>query len=145
MKQSPRIRLKVDGKTVRRVRPELRRRAYTIGTPYDATKEWRENISEAVFTKQVIDLARWNNWLCAHFRPAMTKRGRWVTAVQGDGAGFPDIIALRGNRRIMAELKSIKGGVTTEQHKWLESARKANFEVYIWRPKDINEIEVILK
>ena len=111
----------------------------------DVTKEWRENISEAVFTKQVIDLARWNNWRCAHFRPAMTKRGRWVTAVSGDGAGFPDLIMLRENRRIMAELKAAKGTLTGKQLEWLQAAKLADIEAYIWRPKDIDQIERILR
>lgn len=101
-------------------------------------------ISEAAFTKQVIDLARWYKWRVAHFRPAMTKRG-WVTAVQGDGAGFPDLIMLRQDRRIMAELKAAKGKVSPEQEKWLESASRANFEVYIWHPAMIDEIEGVLK
>jgi hypothetical protein len=102
-------------------------------------------ISESTFTKQVIDLARWCGWRVAHFRPAMTKRGRWVTAVQGDGAGFPDLIMLRHNRRIMAELKSAKGKTSIEQAKWLEAARCADFEVYIWYPSHIDQIERILK
>jgi Holliday junction resolvase len=75
----------------------------------------------------------------------MTQRGRWVTAVSGDGVGFPDIFALRGNRRLMVELKSTKGKPTTEQEKWLEMARQADIEVYIWRPQDIDQIEQILK
>jgi len=102
-------------------------------------------ISESVFTTQVIQMARVFGWRCAHFRPAMTKRGRWVTPVQGDGAGFPDLIMLRHNRRIMAELKAAKGKTTIEQAKWLESARIADFETYIWMPSMIDEIERILK
>ena len=103
------------------------------------------DISEKAFTAQVIALARWHKWRVAHFRAAMTKGGRWVTPVQGDGAGFPDLIMLRHNRRIMAELKAAKGKTTIEQAKWLESARIADFEVYIWRPENIEQIEAILK
>ena len=102
-------------------------------------------ISESVFTTQVIQMARVFKWRVAHFRPAMTKRGRWVTAVQGDGAGFPDLIMLRHNRRIMAELKAAKGRTTPEQVTWLAAAKDADFEVYIWRPKDIANIEKILR
>lgn len=102
-------------------------------------------ISEKDFTAQVIALLRWYKWRCAHFRPGMTKRGRWVTAVSGDGVGFPDIFALRPNRRLMAELKTSKGKTTPEQEVWLEWARSADIEAYIWRPQNIDEIEVILK
>lgn len=75
----------------------------------------------------------------------MTKRGRWVTPVQGDGAGFPDLFMLRFNRAICAELKSAKGKTTVEQKTWLAAAMLANIEVYVWRPKDIDEIEATLK
>ena len=102
-------------------------------------------ISEAAFTAQIIQLARVLGWRVAHFRPAMTKRGRWVTAVQGDGVGFPDLIMLRHTRGIMAELKAAKGKTTPEQEAWLESARRAEFEAYVWRPSDIDEIERTLR
>lgn len=102
-------------------------------------------ISEETFTKQVIQLARVFGWRVAHFRPAMTKRGRWVTPVQGDGKGFPDLFMLRHNRAIAAELKSAKGTVTPEQELWLEAAKRANFEAYIWKPSDIDEVERVLK
>jgi hypothetical protein len=75
----------------------------------------------------------------------MTKNGTWVTAVQGDGEGFPDLIMLRHNRRIMAELKAAKGKVTPKQEAWLESAKQADIEVYVWRPSDIETIEKILR
>ncbi len=103
------------------------------------------DISEKVFTAQVIALLRWYKWRCAHFRPGKTQRGRWVTAVSGDGVGFPDIFALRGNRRIMAELKASKGKPSPEQLEWLRVAGQAGIETYVWRPKDIDEIERVLK
>ncbi len=103
------------------------------------------DISEKAFTAQVIALLRWHKWRCAHFRPGMTKRGRWVTAVSGDGVGFPDIFALRHNRRLMCELKTATGKVTPDQSLWLAAAKDADIEIYIWRPADIEEIERILK
>jgi len=102
-----------------------------------------EQISEDTFTKQVVDLARWLGWRIMHQRPARTNNS-WRTAIMGH-AGFPDIIALRGNRRLMAELKSAKGKVTVEQNDWLQAAREAGFETFIWKPKDIDEIERILR
>jgi hypothetical protein len=101
------------------------------------------HITERAFTSQVIALARWHKWRTAHFRPAMTQRGRWLTAMSGD-IGFPDLIMFRARRAILAELKSAKGRVTPEQEKWLEAAKAAQFEAYIWRPKDIEEIERVL-
>jgi len=109
----------------------------------DAKKDWQRNVSEAVFLKQVIDLARWRGWLVNHQRPAMTKQG-WRTAISGD-AGFPDLVMLRSGRAIFAELKSAKGRVTPEQETWLCAAKRAGLESYVWFPKDIDEIERILK
>ncbi len=103
------------------------------------------DISEKAFTAQVIALLRWYKWRCAHFRPGKTQRGRWVTAVSGDGVGFPDIFALRDNRRLMAELKAAKGKASPEQLLWLAAAKNADIEVYVWRPKDIDLIEATLK
>src|SRR5678815_1193598 len=113
-----------------------------------------QRITEAAFTSQVIALARWYKWRVAHFRPAMTKRGNWVTAVQGDGAGFPDLVLVRNGELIFAELKSARGTVKpgSEQEKWLrELSRVAllqrhpeSVNVYVWKPQDITEIERIL-
>lgn len=102
-----------------------------------------DSISEAVFTQQIIELARWHKWRVMHQRPAMTKKG-WRTAIQGH-AGFPDLLLLRYKRVIMAELKSATGRVTPEQDDWLTAAVNAGIEIYIWRPRDIEEIERILK
>jgi VRR-NUC domain len=100
-------------------------------------------VTEHDFTVLVIDLARLHGWRVAHFRPAMTKDG-WRTAVQGDGAGFPDLVLVRANRLLFAELKTDRGILTGEQRSWLNGLRGAHSEVYLWRPKDYNEIEQVL-
>jgi hypothetical protein len=72
----------------------------------------------------------------------MTKRGRWVTAVSGDGVGFFDLVMIRGPRTIFAELKSEKGKLSHEQNKWIVTAKECpGVEVYVWRPSDIKNIE----
>lgn len=97
-------------------------------------------ISERDFLKQVIDLAHIFGWKIAHFRPAKTEHG-WRTAVQADGAGFPDIVMVRPPRLIFAELKSDKGKLTKTQAQWLWELRKvAGIEVYIWRPRKFDRI-----
>src|SRR5678815_5945866 len=108
---------------------------------------WTQHVSEAAFTAQVINLARWYKWRVVHFRPGMTKRGRWVTAVQGDGVGFPDLFMVRASdkRIVAAELKSANGKPTQAQLLWISDMLVAGVEAFIWRPADINEIEEILK
>jgi len=96
-------------------------------------------VSERDFTAQVIALAQLNGFRVAHFRPAMTAKG-WRTPVQGDGAGFPDLVLVRGCRLIFAELKATKGRVSPDQTEWLARLMGAGAECYIWRPDDWDEI-----
>ena len=58
--------------------------------------------------------------------------------------GFPDLQMLRGERQVIAELKSQKGKVTDFQKDWLEKFKLVGAEVYLWRPSDIRDIEEIL-
>jgi len=109
-------------------------------------KNGKPHISEKAFTAQVISLAQHLGWKVAHFRPAMNKKGEWRTAVQGDGAGFPDLVLAKreSNRVIFAELKADGGRITDEQSAWLYELSTGALAV-IWRPSDYEEIERILR
>ena len=97
--------------------------------------------TEAGFTMAVIALAKLHGWRTAHFRPARTKDGGWRTAVSGDGAGFPDLILVRGTRIIAAELKVGKGKLTQAQSDWLSDlGRVPGMTTCVWRPADWCEI-----
>lgn len=97
-------------------------------------------LTEAQFLSLVIDLAHLLRWKVAHFRPAFTGRG-WRTPVQGDGAGFPDLVMVRGDRLIAAELKREVGGhLTAEQDAWLADFAGTGAEVFVWRPSDVDVI-----
>ena len=98
---------------------------------------------ESTFQKQVIAFAAIHGWRTAHFRPGLTKSGRWTTAVQGDGAGFPDLVLVR-ERVVWAELKSDKGTMSDEQKAWVAALVKAGCEVYVWRPGDWDEVVEVL-
>lgn len=109
-------------------------------------------MSERELQSAVIELARLLKYRVAHFRPAMTRAGRWVTAVAGDGAGFPDLVIAGNGRLIFAELKSGKGRLSREQAEWiaaLEGVRvfDDSVEVHVWRPPDWLDgtIERVLK
>jgi len=102
-------------------------------------------ITEREFMDQVIRLARLYAWKVAHFRPAMTRAGKWVTAVQGDGAGFPDLLLLRGKTQLAVELKVGKRGLTDEQAEWIAAFHEAGVAAYCWRPSDWELIESILE
>lgn len=83
----------------------------------------------------VLDLLRLFGWRSIHVRPARTAHG-WRTPVQGDGTGWPDLYAVRGDRALAAELKADRGRVSPEQAAWLDALRAAGVSVHVWRPAD---------
>jgi VRR-NUC domain len=103
-------------------------------------------VTEAAFTGQVLTLARLLGWRRAHFRPARTAGG-WRTPVQGDGAGFPDLLLIQASagRLLVAELKAARGRLTAEQAAWLRAFEAAGVPAYVWRPADWPEIERVLR
>lgn len=104
--------------------------------------------TEAGFTKAVIDYAHLTGWLAAHFRTTRTQRRdgsiHYQTPVQGDGAGFPDLLLVRGGRVLAAELKMPGRKTTPEQDAWLRAFRTAGVPAYLWVPGDWPEIERVL-
>lgn len=106
-------------------------------------------LNEAQFTRLVIDMARLFGWRVAHFRTVRVQRKDgsfyYETPVQGDGAGFPDLLLIKGDVGIVAELKVGKNRLTDAQASWIVKFNKVGFRVYEWRPKDLPEIERILK
>jgi len=100
---------------------------------------------EAAFQSQVITLAKLNGWKVAHFRPVKQQRKdgttRYLTPVQADGAGFPDLILVRGERLIAAELKREVGKPPTDaQLDWLRAFASAKCEIAVWRPRDWDKL-----
>ncbi len=89
---------------------------------------------EADFTKQVLQLAKLLGWRTAHFRPGMMANGRWITAVSGDGKGFPDLVLVRGKRLLFVELKTDDGEMSEEQTGWMLDLYRAGVDVQLWRP-----------
>ncbi len=103
----------------------------------------RATYTEAAFTRDVLTLAKRLGWRTAHFRASRTATG-WRTAVQGDGAGFPDLVLIRGGTLIVAELKCGRNKLTPEQAAWVAAFEAAGVAVYLWRPRDWPEIEAVL-
>lgn len=125
------------------MRAGVRRVRTWAGSAADVIRRALPPISEAEFQRQVIQFARLRGWRTAHFRPGLTRAGRWATAVQGDGAGFPDLVLVR-DRVLFAELK-VRGRLpTAEQVAWLKALQSAGAEAYLWRETDWPEIEKVL-
>lgn len=101
-------------------------------------------VTEAAFQAHVIHLAKLRGWRVAHFRAAQNGKGQWRTPVAADGAGFPDLILVRGTRIIAAELKSERGSVRPEQREWLNALEQTQVETFIWKPRHWPEIKAAL-
>lgn len=99
-------------------------------------------MSEADWQSQVVDLARLNGWIVAHFRPARTEQG-WRTPVGADGAGFPDLVLVR-ERVVFAELKSQHGRLSPTQRAWQDTLQQAGAEHWVWRPSDFEQVRLVL-
>lgn len=98
-------------------------------------------MSEDDLLRTVLDMAKLFGLLTAHFRPAQLKdkagRERWVTAVQGDGKGYPDLTIVGPGGVLFRELKSDTGPVAPEQRKWLARLDEAGADIGVWRPADL--------
>lgn len=108
-------------------------------------KQRRASVKEADLQRQVLQLARICGWRTAHFRPAQNQRGKWRTAVSGDGAGFPDLVLTRDDHLLFVELKQDGRYPTATQRAWHDALRAAGADVRIWRPADWPDIEATLK
>jgi hypothetical protein len=101
-------------------------------------------VSEADFQRTLTEALTAFGWRWIHFRPARTSKG-WVTALSGS-PGFPDIVAVRGDRVLFVELKAQKGTLRDEQKEWLGDLGLApGVEAHCWRPADWPIIEGLIQ
>ena len=98
-------------------------------------------MTEADLKSIVLNLARRYGWLIHHDLPAINRRGRWATHVEGD-VGFPDLVLLspRWAHTMVIELKAEKGKVSPAQQKWLDAFTAAGIETHVIRPSDLEYI-----
>ena len=99
----------------------------------DALKLDLNATKERDFQHSVVELAELYGWMIYHTYDS-----------RRSNPGFPDLVMVRDNRVIFAELKTMKGKVTKHQERWLEALAKTQVEVKLWRPSDINDIEEVL-
>ena len=106
------------------------------------------NLSERDLLAQVRQLALVCDWLVYHTHDS-----------RRSPAGFPDLVLVRSERLIFAELKKEKGRVTPDQKRWLDALEACQVapgpemlpgdhwlpEVYIWRPSNWAEIVEVLR
>ena len=82
-------------------------------------------MTEKRFQAQIVKLAKLHGWLVYH-----TFDSRRSTA------GFPDLVLVKGDQIIFAELKTKKGKVKPEQKAWLIALNNAGkVRSCVWRPQ----------
>ena len=108
-------------------------------------------MNERDFQKAIIDAAHQLGWFVAHFRPAQIRLGKWVTPVQADGAGFPDLVMVKDGMMIIAEVKTERGVLSPEQRIWiskmsaLERKNRGVVLIRVWKPRHWDQIIHLLK
>ena len=80
------------------------------------------DISEVNFQSQIVKLAKLRGWKVYHTYDSRKSQ-----------EGFPDLILIRDERIIAAELKTRKKTTTTEQREWLNAFVDVA-ETVLWRP-----------
>lgn len=91
-------------------------------------------MDEATWQAQVLELAGLSGW--THFHPYNMRRS---------DPGWPDLVLCRPPELIFVELKTDRGRVRPEQTVWLERLEACGAEVYIWRPRDFDEVHQRLR
>lgn len=95
--------------------------------------------TEASFQTAVLAFARLHGWIAYHTHDA-----------RRSNPGFPDLVLVRRERLVFAELKSDKGRERPDQTVWLdalevvEKAAPDAVGVYLWRPSSWEQIRVVL-
>ena len=94
--------------------------------------KFKSGITEKAWMAQIVQLAKLMGFSVYHpFLSIHSERG------------FPDLTLVR-ERLILVELKTEKGKLTLDQERWIEMLRKANVEIYVWRPSDFDEVVRVL-
>lgn len=93
-------------------------------------------MSEDKLLRNVLHMAATLGVHTAHFRPAQTRSGRWVTPVQGDGKGWPDGFFVGPGGGFWRETKAEGKYLEPAQKQWFAWLREAGFDVDVWKPRD---------
>src|SRR5260221_6781169 len=88
--------------------------------------DFAASMTEAELQRNILQAAKMTGWTAYHTRYSL-----------GSEPGFPDVLLLRGERLLFAELKRATGKLTPAQEFWLWALRLVpGVEVFVWRPAD---------
>lgn len=80
------------------------------------------------------DVLRRHHFLVFHQRPARLEDGSWVSAVQYDGQGFPDLTATRPECPIVFVEVKAGSAVSKDQRDWIDGLQGDGRVVCVLRP-----------
>jgi hypothetical protein len=91
-------------------------------------------VTERQLQDAVVEAMRLQGWFVFHARTSGTGRG-WRTAVAYDGAGFPDIVAVR-ERTLFVEFKVPPNKRTAAQQEWAGRLTGGGADYRVWTPAE---------
>jgi hypothetical protein len=99
------------------------------------------NPSETEFRKTVIEAAKvlgWKVWSIQDdvYKTVFVAARELGITPKLPGAGWPDLVLVRGDRLVFVELKSNTGTVRSEQDDWLAALEETCADVFVIRPRD---------
>lgn len=102
--------------------------------------------SESGFQAAVLAAAKMYGWMVHAERPAVNRRGKWSTPIQGD-AGFPDLVLVHPKRHrvLVIELKRAGERPTDGQNAWLSAFALAGVPAYWFSDNEWPELERLLR
>lgn len=105
--------------------------------------------NERDFTRWVLGEARSRGWLAAHLsnhRVVRRPDGELRAVADRDATGFPDFVGLHPDHgELIAELKMPGNKPDEKQLAWLVAYRAAGRAVFVWYPRDHDEVLEVLE
>lgn len=93
-----------------------------------------------------VDLLHRYHFLVFHQRPALTKDGKYISAVAYDGEGFPDLVATRPGAPVLFVEVKAASAVSKDQNDWLTSLSEGGGRhAMVLRPSSWKALEVLVK
>ncbi len=102
-----------------------------MGTHEELRRDWERGITEKEFLGQIVTFARALGYMVYHTHDSRRSE-----------PGFPDLVmaSKKWGKIIYAEIKTSTGKITAAQDEWIRTLVHAGAEVYVWRPRNWNDI-----
>jgi hypothetical protein len=100
----------------------------TLEAPHDI-----ETWTEKAWQSFVVDVALRCGWVPVHFRN-----------MRGNDDGYPDLTIIKGDRVVIAELKSTRGTVSARQQLWIAKLAAVGTTVHVWYPRHWRDMVDVL-